>query len=90
MNKFLELNSNARDLVVAIGPCINHQHYEVGHDFFKKFLAQSNNNGQFFIISNNKILTIFKWTPFRIKKIFSVIEDQKKIMRKIMEDVFLS
>ena len=54
MNKFLELNSNARDLVVAIGPCINHQHYEVGHDFFKKFLAQSNNNGQFFIISNDK------------------------------------
>ena len=54
IDKFLELNSNARDLVAVIGPCINHQHYEVGHDFYKKFLAQSNNNGQFFIISNDK------------------------------------
>ena len=50
MDKFLNLNSNARDLVVAIGPCINHQHYEVSRDFYKKFLAQSKNNGQFFIM----------------------------------------
>ncbi len=54
IDKFLELNSNERDLVAAIGPCINHQHYEVGHDFYKKFLIQSKNNGQFFIISNKK------------------------------------
>ena len=54
MNKLLELNSNARDLVAAIGPCINHQRYEVGHDFYKKFVAQSKNNGRFFIISNDK------------------------------------
>lgn len=54
MNKFLELNSNTRDLVAAIGPCINHQHYEVGHDFYKIFLTQNKNNGQFFIISNEK------------------------------------
>ena len=54
IDKFLELNSNARDLVAVIGPCINHQHYEVGHDFYKKFLAQSKNNGRFFIISNDK------------------------------------
>ena len=54
VDKFLELNSNTRDLVAAIGPCINHQHYEVGHDFYKKFIAQSKNNGRFFIILNNK------------------------------------
>ena len=54
IDKFLELNSNKRDLVTAIGPCINHQHYEVGHDFYKKFLAQNKNNERFFIISNNK------------------------------------
>ena len=54
MDKFLELNSNARDLVAAIGPCINHQRYEVGYDFYKKFVAQSKNNKQFFIISNDK------------------------------------
>ena len=54
VDKFLELNSNTRDLVAAIGPCINHQRYEVGHDFYKKFVAQSKNNGRFFIISNDK------------------------------------
>ena len=54
MDKFLKLNSNARDLVVAIGPCINHQHYEVSHDFYNKFVAQSKNNGRFFIMSNDK------------------------------------
>ena len=54
IDKFLELNSNARDLVAAIGPCINHHHYEVGYDFYKKFLSQNKNNGRFFIISNDK------------------------------------
>ena len=54
MDKFLELKCNAKDLVAAIGPCINHQRYEVGYDFYKKFVAQSKNNKQFFIISNDK------------------------------------
>ena len=54
MDKFLELNSNTGDLVAAIGPCINHRHYEVGDDFYKKFLAKSKNNEKFFIILNNK------------------------------------
>ena len=54
IDKFLKLNSNAEDLVTAIGPCINHHHYEVGHDFYKKFVTESKNNRQFFIISNDK------------------------------------
>ena len=54
MEKFLETKSSARDLVVAIGPCINHHHYEVGYDLYKKFLYQNKNNGQFFVISNEK------------------------------------
>ena len=54
VDKFLELNSNTRDLVVAIGPCINHHHYEVGHDFYKKFVDQNKNNQQFFIVLNDK------------------------------------
>ncbi|MAH02686.1 MAG: hypothetical protein CMI70_02710 [Candidatus Pelagibacter sp.] len=54
VDKFLELNSNTRDLVTAIGPCINHHHYEVGHDFYKKFINQNKNNQQFFIVLNDK------------------------------------
>ena len=54
VDKFLELNSNTRDLVVAIGPCINNHHYEVSHDFYKKFVNQNTNNQQFFIVLNDK------------------------------------
>ena len=54
IDKFLELNSDTRDLVAVIGPCIDHHHYEVGDDFYKKFLTQSKNNEQFFIISDDK------------------------------------
>jgi hypothetical protein len=54
VEKFLELNSNEKDLVAAIGPCISHQHYEVDHNFYKKFLTQSKNNEQFFVILNDK------------------------------------
>ena len=54
VDKFLELKSNAKDLVVAVGPCINHLHYEVGYDFYKKFFAQSKKNEKFFNISNDK------------------------------------
>ena len=41
-------------MVAAIGPCISHQHYEVDHNFYKKFLTQSKNNEQFFIVLNDK------------------------------------
>ena len=54
VDKFLELNSNTRDLVTAIGPCINHHHYEVGHDFYNKFVDQNKNNQQFFNVLNDK------------------------------------
>ena len=54
VDKFLELNSNTRDLVAAIGPCIDHNHYEVGHDFYKKFADQNKNNQQFFNVLNDK------------------------------------
>ncbi len=54
LDKFIELNSNVSDLIVAIGPCINHQHYEVQHDFYENFLTQSKNNERFFTILNDK------------------------------------
>ena len=41
IDKFLELNSDTRDIVAAIGPCIDHHHYEVGDYFYKKFLTVS-------------------------------------------------
>jgi hypothetical protein len=54
IDKFLKLNSNTKDIIAAIGPCINHRNYEVGFDFYKKFIDQSKINKKFFIVSKNK------------------------------------
>ena len=48
VKKFNELNSNNRDLIAVIGPCIKKEHYEVNIDFFEKFIAQSGKNESFF------------------------------------------
>ena len=54
VNKFVKLNCQLKNLVVAVGPCIGNQSYEVGHDFYKKFLIKSKENKKFFIFLNNK------------------------------------
>ena len=48
VKKFNELNSNNRDLIAVIGPCIKKEHYEVNINFFEKFIAQSGKNESFF------------------------------------------
>jgi len=52
INKFLKLDSDIKNLIVAVGPCIGYQNYEVGFDFYNKFTNQNKNNKQFFIVSN--------------------------------------
>ncbi len=47
--KYLFRNgSEARNLIAAIGPCINQKNYEVKKDFVTKFLKQSKKNEIFF------------------------------------------
>ena len=48
IKKFNDLNSSNNDIIVAIGPCIGKKNYEVGKDFFKKFIDQDKNNEKFF------------------------------------------
>ena len=54
IDKFLEKNCRLKDLIAAIGPCINQLNYEVGQDFYNKFIYQNEENKKFFIILNNK------------------------------------
>ena len=54
IDKFVKFNCNLKDLVSAVGPCIGHKHYEVDHDFYKKFFTNSKNNDKFFTISKNR------------------------------------
>ena len=48
IKKFNELNSNNKDLIAVIGPCIDKKNYKVKEDFFNKFVSQENNNKIFF------------------------------------------
>ena len=57
IKKFMDLNSNASDLVVAVGPCIKKEDYEVGYEFYQKFIKKNNSNEFFFEKkSNNKYI----------------------------------
>ena len=54
VDKFLKLNSEPQNIIAAIGPCINHQSYEVGIDFYQKFIRKDKKNEKFFAILNNE------------------------------------
>jgi len=54
VEKFNELNSNNKDLIAVVGPCIGKKSYKVKEDFFNKFISQENNNEIFFEKIDNK------------------------------------
>ncbi len=54
IDKFLKKNCKLKDIIVAIGPCIDQLNYEVGNDFYNKFILASKENKKFFIILKNK------------------------------------
>tara|TARA_Y100000590_G_scaffold11773_1_gene14400 strand:+ start:6126 stop:6887 length:762 start_codon:yes stop_codon:yes gene_type:complete len=57
VSKFNELNSNNRDLIAVIGPCIKMENYEVGNDFLKNFINKDKNNEVFFKKKNKEKYT---------------------------------
>jgi len=54
IKKFNDLNSENSNLIAVIGPCIKKENYEVGIDFFKKFINKDSNNKKFFEESDKK------------------------------------
>ena len=44
ITKFNQLNSDNNDLIVVIGPCIKKENYEVGNDFYEKFIDKNEQN----------------------------------------------
>ncbi|MEX0922013.1 MAG: peptidoglycan editing factor PgeF [Rhodovibrionaceae bacterium] len=46
--KMVELGAAKQDIVAVIGPCIAQRSYEVGPEFPERFLAQNEENAQFF------------------------------------------
>ena len=56
VKKFNQLGSKNENLIVAVGPCIKQDNYEVKIDFFEKFISQNYENALFFdeLKKNNK------------------------------------
>ena len=53
VSKFKELDSKNDDLIIAVGPCLKKENYEVKNDFFEKFISKENKNKDFFEKKNN-------------------------------------
>ena len=49
-NEILKINRNGK-INVAIGPCIGVNNYEVGQDFYERFIQKSIKNKNFFLLS---------------------------------------
>ena len=56
IKKFEELNSSKNNLIVAIGPCIGKESYEVKKDFFTKFINQNSKYNEFFEKNSDKYI----------------------------------
>jgi len=54
VNKFNYLDSKNDDLNVAIGPCIGQESYEVGVEFYQKFINKNKKNSDCFNKTDNK------------------------------------
>lgn len=53
-NQIINMNKD-NSFYVAIGPCIGFKNYEVGKEFYDKFLYENKINEKFFFSNNNKI-----------------------------------
>lgn len=48
IKKLVKLGSKRKDLIACVGPCISQNNYEVGLNFYKKFLKQKKSNKIYF------------------------------------------
>ena len=78
---FVKKGSKLENLIAAIGPCISQKNYEVGNDFKKKFLKQTNKNRIFFERKKNKTYfslnkyVVSQLKEFGVKKIDIIDQD---------------
>ncbi|MEQ1704334.1 MAG: peptidoglycan editing factor PgeF, partial [Rickettsiales bacterium] len=56
IEKMQQLGANMADISATIGPAIAQKSYEVGAEFFERFVAISSENSRFFMMQNDKYL----------------------------------
>ena len=68
-NEIISMNNN-NSFCVAVGPCVGLENYEVGKEFYDKFISEHEINKKFFLINeNNKFFfNLRKYVNFKIAK----------------------
>ena len=68
LNEILKMGKN-NEIYVAVGPCIGVKNYEVGREFYGKFIKEDKRNEIFFFHGKNGkfLFNLRKYVNFRIK-----------------------
>ena len=79
----MKIGSEKKNLIASIGPCISQKNYEVGVNFYKKFLTKQKINKKFFKKKNKKYL-------FNLRKFveYQFIKNNIKNIDHIKQDTF--
>ena len=56
LENMMQLGAKIKNICVAIGPCIQKNNYEVGIEFYERFIDKDRTYKKFFLKENNKIL----------------------------------
>ena len=68
LNEIFNIGKNNK-IYVAVGPCIGVENYEVGEEFYDKFLKENKKNKIFFIHNRKKkLFNLRKYVNFKIKE----------------------
>jgi YfiH family protein len=70
LNEIINMSKNNNKIYVAVGPCIGVKNYEVGKEFYDKFITEDNKN-EIFFFHNKKDKFLFdlrKYVNFKIKE----------------------
>ena len=55
LENMVQLGAKIKNICVAIGPCIQKNNYEVGIEFYERFINKDRTYKKFFLKENNKI-----------------------------------
>ena len=56
LENMVQIGAKIKNICVAIGPCIQKNNYEVGIEFYERFIKKDRTYNKFFLKENNKIL----------------------------------
>ena len=82
-----ELNSNNKDLIAVVGPCIGKKNYKVKSDFFERFIGRNDKNNIFFEKIENETY-LFDLRGYINKEILNLnIENIENIEKDTFSDL---